>query len=111
MNSDDSRCQAPELTKNSSLKMIVTLSILVGCWILWFVFARSWIVAILLSIIACVCGEFLGINIFSENRRINRLSVEHSGFSIWRVLLGVLIVLLIFSAIMGAGLVFSRVFR
>jgi len=93
------------------LKVAISWSVLVGCWILWFVLERGWIMALGLSIVACLCGEYLGSKTLTNNRWFDRLSVEHSGFSVWRIALGFVVVLLIFSAFLLARLVASNIFH
>jgi hypothetical protein len=90
--------------------VVICLLVLVGCWVLWFILDRGWIIALGLSIVACLCGEYIGSQILGGRPWFERLSAEHSGFSVWRIVLGVLLVLLLFSLIIVARLVFLGVF-
>jgi hypothetical protein len=92
------------------LKIIITLLVLIACWALWFLLERSWATLLVLSIVGCLAAEYVGFKLFSKNQGFEQLSVEHSGFSIWRIMLGVTVVLLISAMIILARLLFLRVF-
>src|SRR5215471_3830698 len=85
--------QVAAIKKRHGLRTAMALLVLVGCWILWFALPGSWILSIGLSV-GCLAGECLGEN-FGRNSWFERLSVEHSGFSILRIVVGVTVVLLI----------------
>ena len=95
MNSEHTNQTAHEAGNHSTLKTIVTLVILLGCWVLWFMLSGGWFAALLLSVVGCLSAEYLGFKIFRGRRWFERLSVEHTGFSIWRIVLGTLFVLLV----------------
>jgi len=109
MNSEPNDAQASKKEGRVGLRVAICLFVLVGCWVLWFLLDRGWIIALGLSIVACLCGEYIGTRIFGGRAWLERLSVEQSGFSVWRIALGVLIVLLFFSFIVLARLVFFKV--
>jgi hypothetical protein len=111
MHSEQNDRQTPERQKHWGPKAIFSLSILIACWILWFVLDRGWIIAFGLSIVGCLCAEYLGTKLFTQNSWFDRLSVEHSGFSVWRIVLGVVVVLLFFSVIMLGRIAFLRIFH
>jgi hypothetical protein len=90
-------------------RLVIALLVLVGCWVLWFLLQRGWIIALGLSVVASLTAEYLGTKIFSGNSWFESLSVEHSGFSVWRVVLLVMAVLLIFSLIVLDRLAFSKI--
>ena len=64
----------------------------------------------MLSIVGCLVAEYLGFKLVSRNKWFEQLSVEHSGFSIWRIILGVIVVVLIAVVIILARLLFLRIF-
>lgn len=97
-------------TKHSTLKVIVTVLVLTACWGLWFLLERSWVTVLALSIVGCLAAEYLGFKLVSGSRWFEQLSVEHSGFSIWRIILGVIGVVLIFVVVILARLLILRVF-
>jgi hypothetical protein len=100
----------PERESRLGLTLVICLLVLAGCWVLWFILDKGWIVALGLSIVACLCGEYIGSQILGGRPWFERLSVEHSGFSVWRIVLGVFLVLLVFSLIIVGRLIFLRVF-
>ncbi len=111
MNSEPNDAQASKKEGRVGLRVAICLFVLVGCWVLWFLLDRGWIIALGLSVVACLCGEYIGTRIFGGRAWFERLSVEQSGFSVWRIALGVLMVLLFFSFIVLARLVFLKVFH
>lgn len=102
--------QTQDLDKHSTLKVIITVLVLIACWGLWFLLERSWITILVLSIVGCLAAEYLGFKLVSRNKWFEQLSVEHSGFSIWRIILGVIVVVLITVVIILARLLILRVF-
>lgn len=110
VNSELSDEQTQDLEKQSALKVIITVLVLIGCWALWFLLNRGWLITLVLSIVGCLSAEYLGFKIFTRNRWFDQLSVDHSGFSIWRILLGVIVVLLISGVIILARLLVVQVF-
>jgi hypothetical protein len=69
----------------------------------WLAGRSSWLLFLLLFIPCYACGEWLSSKIFSEN---SRLSVSRSGFSVVRIIYGVILALLLFGAIYVVGLLF-----
>lgn len=110
MSSKRSDEQTQALDKQSTLKVIITVLVLIACWALWFLLVRSWVTILMLSIVGCLAAEYLGFKLLSRNKWFEQLSVEHSGFSIWRIILGVIGVVLIAVVIILARLLFLRVF-
>ncbi len=51
--------------------------------------AESWAVFLLLFLPVYVCEEWLSAKLFSEKSPLNRLSTAQAGFSVWRILTGV----------------------
>ena len=102
--------QTQDLDKHSTLKVIISVLVLIACWALWFLLERSWITILVLSIVGCLVAEYLGFKLVSRNKWFEQLSVEHSGFSIWRIILGVIVVVLIAVVIILARLLFLRIF-
>jgi hypothetical protein len=72
---------------------------------------EGWVLALGLSIVACLCGESIGEQVFGRRAWFEKLSVEHSGVSVWRILLGVVIALLFVSLMIIARLIFLRIFH
>ena len=110
MRSKESDEQRQDLDKHSTLKAIITILVLIACWALWFLLERSWVTILVLSIGGCLAAEYLGFKLLSRNKWFEQLSVEHSGFSIWRIILAVIGVVLIAVVIILARLLFLRVF-
>lgn len=111
MNSEQNDGQMPAKENRFGLKAVISLLVLVACWILWFVFDRGWIIALGLSVVACLSAEYVGAKVFTKNSWFDRLSVEYSGFSVLRIAIGVIVVLVIFSVIILGRLVFLRIFH
>jgi hypothetical protein len=107
MNAVRDNGQVDEIKKHHGLRTAIALLILVVCWILWFVLPGGWIVSIGLSFVGCLAGERLGEEIFAGNPWFERLSVERSGFSILRIVLGVTVVILIGALFIIGRLAFS----
>jgi hypothetical protein len=99
-----------DLDKQSTIKVIITVLVLIACWALWFLLEGGWVTILVLSIVGCLAAEYLGFKLLSRNKWFEQLSVEHSGFSIWRIILGVIVVLLIAVVIILARLLFLRIF-
>ena len=110
MTSESKEEESSKTKSRLGLRLAISVTILVGCWVLWFVLARGWIISLGLSLVACICGEYIGSQIFGGRAWFERLSVEHSGFSLWRIAVGVLAVLLFFAFIILGRLVFLKVF-
>lgn len=110
MNSESNEEESSNSEKRDGLKLAICAIILVGCWVLWFVLDRGWIIALGLSVVGCVCGEYIG-ETFGGRAWFERLSVEHSGFSLWRIAVGVLAVLLFVAFIILGRLVVLKVFQ
>jgi len=108
-NSEQTSLRTAAKENHGGLKVAISLVVLVGCWILWFIFARGWIIALGLSIVAALFAEQVGIKVLTGKAWFERLSVQHSGFSVWRIALVVLVVLLIFSVIIMGRLVFLKI--
>jgi len=102
--------QVAAIKKRHGLRTAMALLVLVGCWILWFALPGGWILSIGLSVVGCLAGECLGEN-FGRNSWFERLSVEHSGFSILRIVVGVTVVLLIGPLFIIARLAFLGLFH
>jgi hypothetical protein len=85
VNSEQNDGQMPGKENRFGLKAVISLLVLVSCWILWFVFYRGWIIALGLSVVASLCAEYLGAKVFTKNSWFDRLSVEHSRFSVLRI--------------------------
>jgi hypothetical protein len=102
--------QTQDLDKQSTIKVIITVLVLIACWALWFLLKGGWVTILVLSIVGCLAAEYLGFKLLSRNKWFEQLSVEHSGFSIWRIILGVIVVVLITVVIILARLLFLRVF-
>ncbi len=111
VNSEQNDGQMPGKENRFGLKAVISLLVLVSCWILWFVFHRAWIIALGLSVVASLCAEYLGAKVFTKNSWFDRLSVEHSGFSVLRIAIGVIVVLVVFSLIILGRLVFLKIFH
>src|SRR6478752_6614305 len=90
------------------LRVAISVFVLFGCWVLWFVIGQGWLIGLGLSIVACLFGEYVGEQVFSGRAWFEKLSVEHSGFSVWRIFLGVLMVLSFLSFIIVARMIFLR---
>lgn len=103
--------QASKAEKHVGLKLAISMSTLVGCWILWSILDKGWIMVLGLSIVGGLCAEYLGSKFLTNNRWFDRLSVEYSGFSLWRIVIGTAVVLLIFSVFFLAWLLFSKIFH
>jgi hypothetical protein len=71
----------------------------------WLAGRSSWLLFLLLYIPCYACGEWLSGKIFSEN---SRLSVSRSGFSMARIVYGVIFASLLFGTIYVVGLLLSR---
>jgi len=88
--------------------MLVTLLAFVVC-----VFAscasQSWLPYLLFGVGALLTSEYLGLKLF-EQEWFQRLSVEHAGFSIMRIVAGVLVVLLVAGLIILGRLLYVQVF-
>lgn len=74
--------------RHETLMVVVAVLVFVICLIAS-VAVQSWLVSLVLCIFASACVEYLGVRIFTRWRWLNRLSVEHAGFSIARIVLGV----------------------
>ncbi len=107
---DESREKFKEGRVKTGLKVAACLTFLVFSLVLWLMSGRSWLVLLLLSLPCYACEEWLGGKIFSEQSRFNRFSVSQSGFSIWRIVLGVIVVLCFFGIVYVARLIFLRWF-
>jgi len=94
---------------NGTEKVVVALLVLTACAVVWFLSNKSWIVWLLLLLPAFACAEYLGDRWLSQNW-FKRFSVEHSGFSILRIFLGVVIVLFFVGVVVVGRLIFLRVF-
>lgn len=90
-----------------TLKVIVTILLFLACSIVSFA-SQSWFLSVLLFVAAFACAEYLGVRLFARLKWFNRLSVEHSGFSIMRVLLGVWIALTIVTLVFVGRLLYLR---
>jgi hypothetical protein len=88
-----------ENKSRTGFKIDISLLVLIASWILWFVLDRGWIIAIGLTVASELTAEYLGEGIFTHNSWFERLSVEHAGFSVWRILAGVMVGVLILSLI------------
>jgi hypothetical protein len=91
----------------STLINIACATFLLVSFGLWFLSGGSWIVMLLLFLPCYVCGEWLSRKIFHER---SRLSVANSGFSLLRIVLGVLVVCLFFAAAYGLYSLFYHFF-
>jgi hypothetical protein len=69
------------------------------------------LIAIGLSVVADLVGEWLGEEALTKRTWFDRLSTEHSGFSVRRIVVGVMVVLLSFSLIISVRLAFLSVFH
>ena len=66
-------------------KMVVTVLLFIGCLIASLVF-QNWLVSVVLFFCSFACAEYLGVRILLKQQWLNRLSVEHAGFSIMRII-------------------------
>ncbi|SRR6266496_365931 len=89
------------------LKVFACVAFLVISLGLWLVSGRSWLVLLLLSLPCYACEEWLGGKIFTEE---SRWSVSKSGFSIWRVIFGVVVVLLFFGVVFALQAILRKLF-
>ena len=110
MNDEQLNNQVHNAEKHNASQTIVALLILVSCWVLWFLLDGGWFTALALSVVGGLSGEYLGANLFTR-KWLNNLSVETSGFSVLRIVLGVGIVLLIFGGFILIRLAVLRLFH
>jgi hypothetical protein len=108
---DESREEFKEGKIKTGLKIAACLTFLVFSLVLWLASGRSWLVLLLLSLPCYACEEWLGGKIFGEQSWLNRFSVSRSGFSIWRIVFGVIVVLCFFGAVYAGRLLFLHWFR
>lgn len=94
---------------NDTLKLILCLLFLIASSGLWIVVGSQfrWLVFLLLVVPGYACGEWLSSKIFSEN---SGLSISQSGFSILRIIYGVIIAVALLGCIYILGLFLSRLF-
>ena len=89
---DESREKLKEGRIKTGLKVAACLTFLAFSLVLWLMSGRSWLVLLLLSLPCYACEEWLSGKIFGEQSWLNRFSVSRSGFSIWRIVFGVIVV-------------------
>jgi hypothetical protein len=82
----------------TGLKAMACLAFLVLSLVLWLMTGRSWLVFILLLLPCYACEEWLSGKMFTER---SRWSTSESGFSIFRIIYGVILTLLLFGVIYG----------
>ncbi|HVS81143.1 MAG TPA: hypothetical protein VHE60_05370 [Pyrinomonadaceae bacterium] len=94
------------------LKTAACVAVPLVCVVLWFLSGWNWFVLLLLSLLSFACEEWLGEQwlgkIFHEK---SRWSVSNSGFSIVRIIFGVIVVLCFFGAVYALRLLFLHWFR
>ena len=83
------------------LKGAACLAFLIISIFLWLKSGRSWLVLLLLLLPSYACQEWLSGKIFIER---SRWSTAESGFSVLRIIYGVILTLLFFGAIYGLTL-------
>ena len=92
---------------NTRVKAIASVGFLGLTVILWMMSGRIWLVWLLLAIPAFLCEEWLA-GIVNLDR--SRWSTAESGFSVLRIVYGVVSVLLFFAAAYGLTLIADWVF-
>lgn len=103
---EDSREKAKEGRLKAGLKVAGCVAFILFSLVLWFMSGFSWLVLLLLSLPCYACEEWLGGKIFGEQSWLNRFSVSRSGFSMWRIVFGVIVVLCFFGAVYILRLLF-----
>ena len=83
---------------STGIKAVACLSFLVLSLVLWLMSGRKWFVFLLLLLPCYACEEWLSGKIFTER---SRWSTSVSGFSILRIIYGVILTLLLFGVIYG----------
>ena len=86
---------------------LLFLAISVG---LWLSIETTWLKALyylLFLLPTYACGEWLGSKVFSEERG---LSISQTGFSIWRIAVGVCTVLALFGVVYGLAFLGKWIF-
>ena len=86
------------------LKVFACLAVVLLAAALFFVSGGGLLIFLLLFLPSYVCEEWLSIKLFGKQSPLNRLSTAEAGFSLWRILLGVIVVLMLF------GLAFSAIY-
>ena len=89
---------------STGLKGVACLAFLVMSVVLWLLSGRSWFVFVLLLLPCYACEEWLSGRIFTEP---SRWSTAESGFSILRIIYGVILALLLLGLIYGLGWFFA----
>lgn len=95
--------------RHGTLMVVVAVLVFVICLIATFA-VQSWLVSLVLCIFASACVEYLGEEGITRWKWLNRLSVEHAGFSIARIALGVLVVLVFAGVLVLGRLIYLRLF-
>ena len=87
---------------STGLKALACLAFLAFSLLLWQVSGRRWFVFLLLLLPCYACEEWLSGKIFTEH---SRWSTANSGFSILRIIYGVVLALLLIGLIYGLTLI------
>lgn len=111
MSSKRSDEQTQDPNKHTTLKVIITVLVLIACWTVWYLIERSWVAILVLSIVGCVAAEYLGFKLIHKNKWFEQLSVEQAGFSIKRIVLGVLVVLMGVGVLIVGRMIYLQLFR
>lgn len=91
-----------ENKKAAEIKKMACLAFLAFALTLWLISGRSWVVFLLLLIPCYACEEWLSEKIFTER---SGWSTAESGFSVLRIMYGLILALLLFGAIYGLTLI------
>lgn len=86
----------------TSLKILACLTVVLLAAALFFVSGGGWLIFLLLFLPSYLCEEWLSMKLFGEQSPLNRLSIAEAGFSVWRILLGVIVVLMLFGLAVSA---------
>ena len=86
----------------TAVKAVACVVFLVLSLVLWLMSGRSWFVFLLLLIPCYACEEWLSAKIFTEH---SRWSTTESGFSVLRIVYGLILALLLFGTIYGLALI------
>jgi hypothetical protein len=87
---------------SAGVKVVACLGSLAFALALWLISGRSWFVFLLLLIPCYACEEWLSAKIFTER---SGWSTAESGFSILRIVYGVILALLLFGAVYGLAMI------
>ena len=106
-NSENASKPSSKNRLSTRLKAVACLAFLVLSIVLWIVSGRSWLLWLLLLIPCFLCEEWLAEKVNTER---SGWSTAEAGFSVWRILYGVILVLLFFGVVYGLTLIARWVF-